>query len=387
MRRIIALTLGATLPPLAFASEPVGDVVFTPTAEVRPRGEARATLDGSDALLSVNQRTRLGGTFSADSRISAEVVFQDVRLWGEELDTLKDYSAAGIDLHVGALRWNPVDPVTLVVGRQVIAFHEERIVGGVEWAPQGRHFDAVRLTLERGPLSADVVGTVLFEPDSLVVPTNAAAGMLRAGWSPRPAFLIDALYLVDVDDGTDRTRHTVGAFSKAGTEVFALRLEGYYQAGEAGTLSLASHMVGISASYSPKVALEPKLTLWFDRLSGDDDLADGTLTGFEPTWQTGHKYYGRMDLFFATPVDATGRGLHDAAVKFQAAPAKGAQVNLDVHAMLAAAGDDGHLGEEVDLWWTQSVGKHFKVVAGAAAFIPTEGDISTFGWLELGAKY
>lgn len=379
------LVLLNTFPALAGESDP--EVQFTPIAEVRPRAEVRATLDGTDALMAVNQRARLGGSLSAGPRVGMDMVVQDVRVWGEEFDTLKDFSASGLDLHIGAVRWNPVDPVTFVVGRQVIAFHEERLVGGVEWAPQGRHFDAFRMTVAKGALSADIVGAVLLEPDTLLYPDDAAAGMVRAGWSPRPAVVVDGLYLFDADDALARERHTAGVYARVGNDSFSARAEGYYQAGAVGESSIAAHLMGVSATYSPSSSLSPKITLWFDRISGDDDPTDTTITGFDTLYQTGHKYYGRMDLFFATPSDPTGRGLHDAAAKFQITPAKNAQVNLDVHAMLAAAGDDGHLGEEVDAWWTQSFGKHLRLVAGTGAFLPTEGDPSVFGWLEMGAKY
>ena len=85
------------LVPAAFAEDPAPPVEFVPIAEVRPRGEVRATLDGeSDPLLSVNQRVRLGGRVSAGKKVAVEIVLEDTRLWGEELDTLKDYSAGEI---------------------------------------------------------------------------------------------------------------------------------------------------------------------------------------------------------------------------------------------------------------------------------------------------
>jgi hypothetical protein len=148
-------------------------------------------------------------------------------------------------------------------------------------------------------------------------------------------------------------------------------------------------MVGVSATVAPKATVEPRITLWFDRLSGDTDLTDSTLSTFVPVYQTGHKFYGRMDLFYATPADdASGRGLHDAALKLELAPLKTSKVNLDAHLMMKAAGDDPMLGEEFDLWWTQTYGPHLKMVAGAATFLPSAGgDPQTFGWLEIGAKY
>lgn len=381
------------LVPAALADDPPPAVEFVPIAEVRPRGEVRATLDGtSDPLLSVNQRTRLGGRLSAGKKVAVEIVVEDTRLWGEELDTLKDYSAGGFDIHTGALIWKPADSVGITLGRQQISFQEERLVGAVEWTPQGRHFDAARLSLTTGALSADLVGAVVLEPDALLSTEGADTLMFRGGWSPKPAIVVDALYVYDSDDhngATERHRHTAGLYAKAGNGLISGRVEGYGQFGSNGKSSYGTHMVGAAATFSPKSTLEPKITLWFDRLSGDDDLADDRLTTFEPLYQTGHKFYGRMDLFYATPADdASGRGLHDAALKLEMAPMKTSKVNLDAHLMMKAAGQDPMLGEEVDLWWTQTYGPRLKMVAGAATFLPAGGgDPLTFGWLEIGAKY
>ncbi|MFZ5476707.1 MAG: alginate export family protein [Myxococcota bacterium] len=375
------------LVPVALAEEDA-PVRLVPVAEVRPRAEVRATLDGSDPAMGVNQRTRLGGVVSVGPNVAAEVVLQDVRVWGEEAHTLTDYSAGGVDVHAAAVRWTPSKAFGLTVGRQGLAFHEERLVGQVDWAPQGRHFDAARVSLAHDALSADVAGAVLAEPDTGLWPDDAFAIVARGGWSPRPAVVADALYVYDADEAIGRVRHTGGLYAKGGGELFSGRVEGYFQGGTVGSGAIAAHMIGVSGTLTPKSKLQPKITLWFDRLSGDADLADTDVTTFDTLFQTGHKFYGRMDLFYPTPADATGRGLHDAALKLQAAPVADGQVNLDVHVFLAAAGTDGHLGEEVDLWWTQTYGKHLRLVAGAAAFLPGDGsDPSTFGWLELGARY
>src|SRR5262245_13119890 len=49
----------------------------------------------------IRHRARVGLRFAYGEDVQALVQVQDVRIWGEESDTLGDYSANGFDLHQG----------------------------------------------------------------------------------------------------------------------------------------------------------------------------------------------------------------------------------------------------------------------------------------------
>ena len=109
------------------------------------------------------------------------------------------------------------------------------------------------------------------------------------------------------------------------------------------------------------------LTLWYDYLSGDDDLDDDKTKVFDTLFATNHKYYGYADLFLNIPVHTGGLGLQDLALK--AALPLSDQVSLGVHGhsfRTAQKGDleSSHLGEEVDLTLTYKYRPGFTVVAG-----------------------
>ncbi|HHO49785.1 MAG TPA: hypothetical protein ENK18_02680, partial [Deltaproteobacteria bacterium] len=92
---------------------------IVPIAQVRPRIEAHTGRDGAEggAVAAVTQRVRLGAEISTGA-IGVTVAMQDVRIWGEETNTLFDFSADQLDLHLGSLSWTSAGGDRIVVGRQ-----------------------------------------------------------------------------------------------------------------------------------------------------------------------------------------------------------------------------------------------------------------------------
>lgn len=340
---------------------------FTPHIQVRPRLEARQL--GDIYVHAVTQRSQLGGTLANDS-LSVNVVVQDVRVWGEEANTLKDFNADNLDVHVAAMTWSPAESWTLIVGRQEITVHEHRLIGNVGWTPQARSFDGLRLQ-KSGPVHLELAGVVLAEGESATYDPNATAMMAfaRVGWSPEegPA-LVDLLYIADIDWGTDLLRHTAGLYARGAMGPLKGRLEGYGQFTDE-----VAWMAGASGSFAPDSDLKPSVTLWFDTLS----------PGFNTLFATNHKFYGLADVA-VFQIGGADTGLHDAALKLGAAP-KGVPVNLDAHAFLAADGS-GMLASEVDLWTGKKLTDGLTMGAGGAVVLPTEGDTQLWGFVQLDAS-
>tara|TARA_B100000959_G_scaffold261111_1_gene298329 strand:- start:1085 stop:1612 length:528 start_codon:yes stop_codon:yes gene_type:complete len=138
MRPISRLLIGALL---LSATAVTADV--TTGGQVRSRWELRDS-DGvqSDGLTAT--RTRASVHARLEGGVSASMQWQDVRVWGEEGNTLGDYSGDQIDLHQGWVQFADFADmgVDLRLGRQEIAFGGQRLVGTVGWTHQGRSFDA-----------------------------------------------------------------------------------------------------------------------------------------------------------------------------------------------------------------------------------------------------
>lgn len=358
---------------LASAAEPTVKI----EGQVRPRLESHTGRDGAPGggQTFVTQRARLGATLSLEERLSVRIVVQDVRNWGEETNTLFDFSADGLDVHFGYFDYRPTSEVRLRVGRQPFGLHEERLIGAVEWTSQGRVFDGANLLVERGAFDLEVAGALVGIPND-ERDDVAALGYLRTGVSG-DGYVADLLYVVDGNG--DRILHTVGGYAKGGTVLLG-RAEAYLQTSSAGVAG----MVGVAGTFRPEVAGSPWITLWADLLTG----TNGNGATFDTLYATNHKFYGRADIaVFRQGGMADGRGLTDLAMKLGAKPSDRLALRLDGHvfrAGLGASQPGERVGEEVDAWAMLTVLKHFKVSAGGAVFLsPAEPDV--WGYLMLDA--
>ena len=369
----------------AAMAEPV--VELQPTLQVRPRLEAHTGKDGAAGgeALFVTQRSRIGLDATAGD-VFARVSVQDVRLWGTEASTIGDYVADAVDFHEAYLRWGAAEGLALTAGRQEIAFEEHRLVGSVNWTSQARSFDALTLSLDRGSFSADLAAVMMGEDSGGLVNEDAMSLFFRAGVKPGDASVIDLVSITDKQE--DLLRETVGVYARGGTGILSGRVEGYAQLGSSGDDQLMAWMVAAQGTIAPELAMKPRITLWYDLLSGDDDATDGKQTAFNTLYATNHKFYGQLDVMaFRLGAMADGRGLHDAALKLGVKPTDKLSLNLDAHVFAAAAGDDGLIAEELDLWLGLPLAPKLKLAAGGAGMMYADGsDMDLFGWLQLDAK-
>lgn len=129
-------------------------------ANVRVRVEARDnTFDFNDATETVNDdtftlsRLRLGAKYTLTPKVSLYGQVQDVREWdSQRMDVPYANAAEGDDaadlrqlyVDVGDAR---DDTLTLRLGRQMLAYGDERLVGGFEWNNLARTFDAAKVVI------------------------------------------------------------------------------------------------------------------------------------------------------------------------------------------------------------------------------------------------
>ena len=371
---------------LASAEEPAANPwTLTPVVQVRPRLELDTLRDGTadSGEWFVSQRARVGVAAEAPHYL-ARVVVQDVRTWGSEADTLKDPVADAMDVHEAWARYRSGDGFNVTVGRQELAFDEQRLVGAVDWTQQGRSFDAVRLWGRTGPWNGEVSAAMLTEgalagtgkdKDKLAI-------LLRAGWDPRKEQrpgVVDLVSITESDAANEQLRETLGLYASGSTGLLSGRVEGYAQLGSLGDSDYSSWMAGVQGTIAPKVGGKPKFTLWFDNLTGDDDLTDSKLKTFQSPFGTNHKFYGTMDVMcFTEGCWADGRGLRDAALKIEVMPIPKVKLNVDGHAFMAAANQtsdqDSMLGQELDLWASSPIGKNVTLSGGASALMRPDLD-------------
>jgi hypothetical protein len=376
----------ALLPLLSALSAPAAEPTFTPAVQFRPRyafDTGRDRAPGGEVSF-VTHRARLGGTATLGD-VSLRLVFQDVRAWGEELNTRRDFSADGIDLPIGVLSVSLGD-VELRVGRDEIELFQERLVARAEWRQPGRHLDGGRALFTPEGASAEAAMMIVSDGDTfafaaqdqVVADTgDALLGWVRGGID-RDGLLAQAIVLGDANqqvEGQELWRLTPGVHVEVGDGALKGQLEGYGQVGAVGdATTLAAWMVGARGTWAAAdVALKPSVTLGYDGISGDADPADGRATTFNTLQGANHRYYGHIDIaMFSQGGIADGRGLHDARLDLAVKPAEAVTLKLDQHAFATMAGEAGLLATETDLHVVWKAAEGLTATAGGAAWLPLE---------------
>ena len=131
---------------------------------------------------------------------------------------------------------------------------------------------------------------------------------------------------------------------------------------------------------------KPSLTFWYDYLSGttDEDARDGDFKTFNTLFDTGHKFYGFMDLFLPNNGgNSNFLGLVDYSVKTTISPAANWTLKADYHRFTTAEGpngspifsaqastrfDDSVLGDEIDLTLVHKYNANTTISAGWSHF-------------------
>lgn len=337
-------------------------------AQVRPRYEYRNPLDGGREDFA-SMRVRLGLTAALEGDVRLHVQIQDVRLWGEEGNTLGDFSADNLDLHQGYVEIGRPDDsgYSVRMGRQEAGLGGERLIGAVGWTQQGRAFDGVRLSARREEGTLDLIGFKTAENLAADHVDDSELVGVYAALNVHPGSTLEPYALHVRETGETATRETtVGARLVGTSGRWRWRFEGSRQFGERGDRDVSAFMLGgrVGAAFDEG---RSELTLWYDLLSGDQDLQDDEVKVFNTLFATNHKFYGFADLFLDIPTHTAGHGLQDAAAKASVSATEAFTLGADMHSFrLAQRGElaSGRLAEELDLTVRYRHSPHVTVTGG-----------------------
>lgn len=316
--------------------------------QLRPRYELRAQSSQEDAFVSMRARLTVNALLENDVRVFLQV--QDVRLWGDETNTLFDFSADNFDLHQGYIEFSRPGDTQLAarVGRQEVNFGGQRLVGAVGWTQQARSFDGIGLVANSTGFRIDLVGVILTDEtsvnntdDTWFVAANAVLKSAGPG-------MLDLYGIFNSEDLADTDQATLGARYHGMSNGLNFRAEASLQTGTRAGSDVSAFMFGGRLG---KAFGDGSVTLWYDYLSGDDDLTDGDTKVFDTLFATNHKFYGFADLFLNIPVHTGMRGLQDIAVKGTYQMGSRTNLSLALHQfrLVETAGVDSHLADEADL--------------------------------------
>jgi hypothetical protein len=377
------------------------DGQLTPWLQLR--GEFRARVEGfsgggfadnSDAYWM--DRFRLNATVTPSTSMKFVVQLQDARAFtkttGSQLVPLRDT----LDLRMAYGEFGSANSVR--VGRQELAFGEQRLIGHLNWLNTARSFDGGRLTLKRKGLQFDAfaASVVTIQPDAFDKSGygNSLIGVYLSTMSVVPKQAFEPYFFwrqsrgiaAELGGVADLHQATTG-LRMAGSlpSAFDYSTETVFQTGSAGPDAVrawASHWnVGRTLTDAPA---RPRGCGEYNYASGDASRTDGTRGTFDQLYPTGHDKLGLAD-------QVGWRNIHHARAGIELKPSAKWGMSGGYHSWWlasvtdalygasgaavarSAAGTAGsHVGQEVDVQAAYSYSLQLQISGGYAYLIPGE---------------
>ena len=397
------LTRAAAVFGLALATAlPAAQAQFTLSAEVRPRAELRdgfktPSSEGFEPAFFVEQRSRLYADYAAP-KYSFRFALQDIRLWGQTPQIFKEeLGVAFLSEAWGEFDLGATPTHRLRVGRQILSYDNQRFLGGLEWAQQGRRHDAAVYKYQPAGKGLKLHVAAAFNADDAVPEPRYLQGeaanfystpgnykSLQFAWLNKTfgggAGSVSVLALNATLQNADTTvsnKQTLGLIPRYKLKNgIALAADLYYQTGELGGNDVGAYLLGANATFPTKVT---PLTVGFELISGKDD-ADGTsdITNFSPDYGTNHAFNGLMDYFFVGPANGNV-GVNDFYAKSKFSLGEGALL-AHVHHFLTGSEQldaegqalDKSMGTELDLVYTRAIAGGVRLHLGYSHLRATE---------------
>lgn len=310
------------------AQDALKDGQLTISGQVRPRfefrnGFKRPNRVGEEPAAFMEQRSRVKAAYKAP-KFNMKMSIQDVRIWGDVGQINK--SDALTSFHEAYGEWTPDSSIALRIGRQEFVYDNARILGNLDWAAQGRSFDAVKFVYKapksefhfattynqdagpaepaklQSPDAGEFNGATSNEGFALSYPlsTQFAWFKTKLGTKGDISFLAlnDFTQIANANGSSGLVaRGTIGANPKLKFGDFKVEGSFYYQIGKtSGTLRTNGLLANLDLTYTGGKKVTP--TIGFDYLSGDDTQTTDVTEGFDPLYGTHHAFYGYMDYFY-----------------------------------------------------------------------------------------
>ncbi len=397
--------------------------------QARTRGEWRNNLydfdAGSKAITDdtwLLHRIRLGMEWHPTDWLGITVQGQDVReSFSDRPDIPLENGAEGddaIDLRLGSIEVGNPRRLSLKVGRQMLSYGDERLVGPLEWLNFSRVFDAAKLHYQAPTWWADVFTSSVVRIDesdlnrSDWLDNNDRRQQVFSGIylsSQILPFQVTDLYALQLHEetsvgGTDfvtlGTRMKGDPFKLSGWD-YTAELAG--QTGQFSGRTLRAYAYHFEGGYNwLKSAWKPRLAIEYSSGSGDGDARDGRVETFQNLFPTNHPPYGLMDTF-------SWQNMQNLVLRLHAQPHARVKATLDFHSFWLTDTNDAwyrangstrvrpvdptassHAGTEIDLTVNTKLTQHLEMLCGYSHFFAGDylsdtgaGDDANFAYLML----
>lgn len=367
---------------------------------LRVRGEFRERVEGFENAGFIADRddsyalsrVRLNATITASKSVSFQANVQDARVAKKQVGPTTAPFRGPFDLRAAfADIGDATAPVAARLGRQELAFGEQRLLGHLAWVNTGRSWDAARVILRAKSWQADVFGASLVRslPDEFDKSGNGnrLAGVYASSAKVIPQAAVEPFVFWRRDVNLRSELTMIGNLSQTtmGVRVagkLPARLDyGVEMAMQRG--SLAADSVHAWAGHwqireSLPGAGAVKLISEYNFATGDDNPTDGRRQTFDQLYPTGHDKLGLAD-------QVGWRNVHHLREGFEFSPIKATPIALSYHswwlaettdglyaasgallARVAGGAADSHVGQELDIQVTRTLTQQIQLAAGYA---------------------
>lgn len=436
---VLFASLGVTC-PLLRAGEPATPTVEIPTPstiefhmQARVRGEWRNNVfdfnDANDAPTDDSwllHRIRVGLEWEPVEWLRIELQGQDVReSFSDRADIPNQTGAEGddaFDLRLASLEIGDPKHLSLKLGRQVLSYGDERLVGPLEWLNFSRTFDAVKLHYQQDTWWVDAFASSVVRPhESHFNVSDWLDGENTRDQTFSGLYFSSSLLPVQTTDVYLFHLHEEGL--TGGTDFFTLgtrwkgdplKLSGWDytvelvgQAGQVRGQDLRAFATHLEAGYNwLQTPWKPRLALEYSYGSGDGDAGDGQVHTFQNLFPTNHPPYGFMDTM-------AWQNMHNIVLRMAASPHPKVKTTLDLHGFWLddtadawyrvngttqvrpiQPGASNQAGAEVDFTIQAKLTKHLDMLVGYSHFFAGQylddtgaGDDAEFAYLMLTLNY
>jgi len=286
---------------------------------LRFNGEYRARLEGfsgggfkpnnSDVYLL--SRLRINMVIQPGEWVKVAFQAQDAHVFWKNQNPATPPFQDAMDLRLGYLEIGDMEKkaVDVRVGRQELAFGDERLIGNTNWLNTARSFDGLRGAYRKGGCRVDVFGARVVQLTDgefdLNTPGNNFYGVYGGAEKLVPKATIEAYFLWR---RAANSKMKTGGTGILNFGTYGLRwigkLQGDFdygiemdkQAGSVGTNSIsawAGHWV-VGRTF-PKTRLKPRFSVEYNHASGDNPKNPITIGTFDQLYPTAHDKYGLAD--------------------------------------------------------------------------------------------
>jgi hypothetical protein len=367
---------------------------------LRVRGEFRERIEGFENLGFTEGRDdgyaltrfRFNVAVTPNKYLSFQANLQDARVGGKTVGPTTAPFRGPFDLRTLFADVGTANaPIAARLGRQELAFGEQRLLGHLAWVNTGRSWDAARAILRAKAFQVDVFAASLVRslPDEFDKSGNGnrLIGAYATSAKLIPKGVIEPYVFVRHDENL---KSELGPFGSIDQTTAGARTAGKLPLGldygvemalQRG--SLADDAISAWAGHwqmreSLPGAGAVKLTSEYNFASGDKNPADGTRGTFDQLYPTGHDKLGLAD-------QVGWRNTHHLREGFEFTPVKATPITVNYQtwwlaektdglyaangnriAFVAGGAADSHVGQEIDVQVARPLTPQLQLAGGYA---------------------